>query len=126
MSEPTPQAAPDASAVPGPGRRPAPQLAAALEDLVGGNLIAVGVVRNGRIEHANEAFAALFACRTDDLEGRVSLSELAIDADREALAESLRRCEEAGEATSRLEFTGLRRDGGVVVVEMRARAIAAG
>ncbi len=125
MSEPTPQAAPDASAVPGPGRRPAPQLAAALGDLVGGNLIAVGVVRNGRIEHANEAFAALFACRSDDLEGRVSLSELAIDADREALAESLRRCEQAGEDTSRLEFTGLRRDGGVVVVEMRARAIAA-
>jgi len=124
MSDPLPQVDPDGSAVPGPDRRPSPQLAAALGELAAGNLIAVAVVRDGRIEQANEAFAALFACRAEQLEGRVSLSELAIDADREALAQSLRRCEGAGDSTSRLEFTGLRRDGGVVVVEMRACAVA--
>ncbi len=113
-------AGPDPSA----DRRPTPPLAAALEEVVAGDLVALAVVRAGRIEQVNQAFAALFACRAGELEGRVSLPELAIDADREALAESLRRCEGGGEGGCRLEFTGLRRDGGVVVVEMRARRTA--
>lgn len=110
----------------GPGRRPAPRpgprvVAAALGEIIHGNVVAAGVVRDGRIEYANDAFAALFGYGVADLQGRTALVDLAIEADKPAVSESLRRCLAARGGTSRLEFTGLRSDGGVVVVEMRAR-----
>ena len=106
-----------------PEPAPGGSLAAAVQELVEGNLVAVGVVRNGRIEHANEAFAALFGCSAADLAGG-PFAELAVEADRPALADGLRRCARGEDRSCRLEFTGLRRDGGIVVVEMRASALA--
>jgi len=98
-------------------------LAAAVEALVGGNLVAVGVLRDGRIEHANASFGELFGYPAVDLVGRVLFSELAVEADREALSETLRRCASGEDRAGRLEFTGLRRDGAVVVVELRVSAV---
>jgi diguanylate cyclase (GGDEF)-like protein/hemerythrin-like metal-binding protein/PAS domain S-box-containing protein len=99
-------------------------LADAVEAMVSGNIVAVGILRDGRIEHANASFGELFGCRVEDLVGRVSLSELAVEADRAALSEALRRCTSGEDRSGRLEFTGLRRDGAVVVVELRASALA--
>jgi diguanylate cyclase (GGDEF)-like protein/hemerythrin-like metal-binding protein/PAS domain S-box-containing protein len=107
-----------------PGPTPGDPLAAAVEALVGGNMVAVGIVRDGRIEQANASFGELVGCRVEDLVGRVCLSDLAIEADRTALSETLRRCAGGEDRSGRLEFTGLRRDGAVVVVEVRASALA--
>jgi diguanylate cyclase (GGDEF)-like protein/hemerythrin-like metal-binding protein len=66
----------------------------------------------------------LFGCRAEDLVGRASLGELAVESDRTALSETLRRCASGEDRSCRLEFTALRRDGAVVVVELRASALA--
>jgi diguanylate cyclase (GGDEF)-like protein/hemerythrin-like metal-binding protein/PAS domain S-box-containing protein len=104
------------------GSEPA-ALAAALDELFTGNLVAACVVRGGRIEHANEGLAALFGYDVGELQGRRSLADLAIDADAPAVSESLRRATAAKGASSRLEFTGLRKDGGAIVIEAQARGI---
>jgi diguanylate cyclase (GGDEF)-like protein/hemerythrin-like metal-binding protein/PAS domain S-box-containing protein len=98
-------------------------LTAAAEAIVEGNLVAVGIVRDGRLEHANASLGELFGCRAEDLAGRVSLAELAVEADRTALADGLRRCSSGEDRSCRLEFTGLRRDGTLVVVELCATAL---
>jgi diguanylate cyclase (GGDEF)-like protein/hemerythrin-like metal-binding protein/PAS domain S-box-containing protein len=97
--------------------------AAALDELITGNLIASCVVRDGRIEHANEGLAALFGYDVEDLQGRMDLVDLAIDADARAVSESLRKAAAVAGGSSRLEFTGMKKNGDVVVVEMRARGI---
>ena len=89
-----------------------------------GDLLAVGIVRDGRIEEANRAFGELFGCAAAELAGRVPLAELAAEADRGALLDNLRLCSEQTGRTCRVEFTGLRRDGGVVVVELRGTSVA--
>jgi diguanylate cyclase (GGDEF)-like protein/hemerythrin-like metal-binding protein/PAS domain S-box-containing protein len=108
---------------PTPGPSPRDPLAPAVDALVLGNMVAVGIVRDGRIERASASFGELFGCRAEDLVDRVSLGELAVEADRTALSETLRRCVSGKDRAGRLEFTGLRRDGAVVVVELRARAL---
>jgi diguanylate cyclase (GGDEF)-like protein/hemerythrin-like metal-binding protein/PAS domain S-box-containing protein len=107
-----------------PARWP-PELAwaAALDELITGNLIASCVVRDGRIEHANEGLASLFGYDVRELPGRMKLVDLAIDADARAVSESLRKATAVQGGTSRLEFTGLKKGGDVVVVEMRARCV---
>jgi diguanylate cyclase (GGDEF)-like protein/hemerythrin-like metal-binding protein/PAS domain S-box-containing protein len=96
----------------------------AAQELAAANLLAVGVVRDGRIEQANDALAALFGCRAEDLLFRATLTELTAEPDRAGVEDVLRRCASQPGETGRVEFTGLRRDGGVVVVELRATGVA--
>ena len=98
---------------------PGGPLEGAVRELVAGDLLAVGILRDGRIEQANQGFGDLFGCAAEELAGQVALADLAAEADRPALVENLRRCGEQAGRSCRVEFTGLRRDGGVAVVELR-------
>jgi diguanylate cyclase (GGDEF)-like protein/hemerythrin-like metal-binding protein/PAS domain S-box-containing protein len=94
-------------------------LVGATAELVSGNLLAVGLLQDGRFECVNRACAEMFGCSPEQLAG-TPVAELAGEAERPAIRDSLGRCgEKAGQACC-IEFTGLRRDGGIVVVELRA------
>jgi diguanylate cyclase (GGDEF)-like protein/hemerythrin-like metal-binding protein/PAS domain S-box-containing protein len=103
---------------------PSPDLAAgplvgATAELVNGSLLAVCLLQDGRFGHVNQGCAEMFGCAPEELVG-TPVTELAAEAERPGVHAVLRHCGEAAGRTCRLEFTGLRRDGGVVVVELRA------
>jgi len=93
--------------------------------LVEQSLVGVYVQVNDRYRFVNAAFAAIFGYeRPEDMtDGRLRAHTLIAPEERERVNEVSRRVITGGEPMTRLEFTGLRRDGRRVTLETYASPI---
>lgn len=80
------------------------------------------MIQGGRFAYANQGFADIFGYDSpDEIIGRASVGDLIVPEDREKVAENIRR-RTAGEVPEmRYTFTGLRKDGSRVEVEVHGR-----
>jgi len=91
--------------------------------LVEESLAGIYIIQDDRFRYVNPGFAALFGYDSpEDLIDRVAVADLVSPEDREWVAEYLRRRLEGETVDAHYTFTGLRRDGGRIDVEVHGRA----
>ncbi|MFP3948049.1 MAG: PAS domain S-box protein, partial [Longimicrobiales bacterium] len=94
-----------------------------VRSLVEQGLVGVYVIQDGIFSYVNEAFADIFGFSKDEIEGRLGPLDLASEVDRQLVRDHIRR-RLAGEETSiRYEFSGKRKDGSSVRVEVHGTRI---
>ena len=91
--------------------------------LVEETLAGIYIIQDGHFRYVNPGFAALFGYDSPEvLIDRVPVADLVSPADRERVAENLRRRLEGEVADVHYSFAGLRRDGHPIDVEVHGRA----
>ena len=93
-----------------------------LRGVIEQSLAGIYLIQGGRFAYANQGFADIFGYDSpDEIIGRASVGDLIVPEDREKVAENIRR-RTAGEVPEmRYTFTGLRKDGSRVEVEVHGR-----
>ena len=90
--------------------------------LVEQSLAGIYIIQDGRYRYVNRAFAAIFGFASpEDYIARVQVGDQVSPADRARVIELLRRRIEGEIPDANYTFTGIRRDGGTVEVEVHGR-----
>lgn len=90
--------------------------------LVEQSLAGVFICQNGRLAYANPALARIYGYASPaDMIGRLGLGDLARADERPRLFEALAGLQETGEREVRIDFSGLRRDGRPIAIELQVR-----
>jgi len=89
------------------------------------SLVGIVVLEDGRFTYANPKYCEIFGCTADEMLALPPLDTV-VEADRMLVAENIRK-REAGEADQALfSFRGLRKDGGVVDIELHGNVMDVG
>jgi len=90
--------------------------------LVEQSLVGIYIIQDGRFRYVNPGFAALFGYDSpEDLIQRVPVLDLVCPEDRPLVAENLRRRLDGETADLHYAFSGLRRDGAPIDIEVHGR-----
>ncbi len=93
-----------------------------LRGVIEQSLAGIYLIQGGRFAYANQGFADIFGYDSPgEIIGRVSVGDLIVPEDREKVAENIRRRTEGEVPEMRYTFTGLRKDGSRVEVEVHGR-----
>lgn len=93
-----------------------------LQGIIEQSLAGIYLIQEGRFAYANQGFADIFGYPSPaDIIGKVSVGELIVPEEREKVAENIRRRMDGEVPEMRYTFTGLRKDGGRVEVEVHGR-----
>jgi len=93
-----------------------------LQGIIEQSLAGIYLIQEGRFAYANQGFADIFGYPSPaDLVGKVSVGELIAPEERARVAENIRRRTEGEVPEMRYSFTGLRKDGRRVEVEVHGR-----
>ena len=93
-----------------------------LRGVIEQSLAGIYLIQGGRFAYANQGFADIFGYDSPgEIIGRVSVGDLIVPEDREKVAENIRRRTEGQVPEMRYTFTGLRKDGSRVEVEVHGR-----
>lgn len=86
-------------------------------------LVGVYVIQDGRFRYVNPALAEVFGYTVDEIEGRLGPSDLTVERDRPRVREAIRRRLEDGEPSIQYEFSGLRKDGDTLRLEVHGSVV---
>lgn len=93
-----------------------------LQGIIEQSLAGIYLIQEGRFAYANQGFADIFGYPSPaDIIGKVSVGELIVPEERAKVAENIRRRMDGEVPEMRYTFTGMRRDGGRVDVEVHGR-----
>lgn len=93
-----------------------------LQGIIEQSLAGIYLIQEGRFAYANQGFADIFGYDSPaDIIGEVSVGELIVPEERAKVAENIRRRMEGEVPEMRYSFTGLRKDGRRVEVEVHGR-----
>ena len=93
-----------------------------LQGIIEQSLAGIYLIQEGRFAYANQGFADIFGYESPaDIIGKVSVGELIVPEERAKVAENIRRRMEGDVPEMRYSFTGLRKDGQRVEVEVHGR-----
>jgi len=93
-----------------------------LQGIIEQSLAGIYLIQEGRFAYANQGFADIFGYDSPaDIVGKVSVGELIVPEERAKVAENIRRRMEGEVPEMRYSFTGLRKDGQRVEVEVHGR-----
>jgi len=98
---------------------------AKIRSVLNQSLVGIVVIEDGRFTYANPKYCEIFGYTADEVLALPPLS-MVVEADQALVAENIRK-REAGEVDQVLfSFRGLRKDGGVVDIELHGNVIEAG
>ncbi len=86
--------------------------------LVEQSLMGIYIIQGNRLTYVNPKFAQIFGYTAEEIEAMEDVPRLVAPRDREALQEAIRRRLAGDEAVTPYSFTGLRKDGREVQVEV--------
>jgi PAS domain S-box-containing protein len=86
---------------------------------------AIAVLVSGRILLANQKFASLFECESEDKMMEIAFLELVREGDKARVSEHLNRVESRKYLGNRIEFVGLTKDGNELEIELNASVVQA-
>lgn len=93
-----------------------------LQGVIEQSLAGIYLIQGGRFAYANQGFADIFGYDSPaEIMGMISVGDLIIPEDRAKVAENIRRRTEGEVPEMRYTFTGLRKDGKHVEVEVHGR-----
>lgn len=93
-----------------------------LQGVIEQSLAGIYLIQGGRFAYANQGFADIFGYDSPaEIMGMISVGDLIIPEDRAKVAENIRRRTEGEVPEMRYSFTGLRKDGAHVEVEVHGR-----
>jgi len=93
-----------------------------LQGVIEQSLAGIYLIQGGRFAYANQGFADIFGYDSPaEIMGMISVGDLIIPEDRAKVAENIRRRTEGEVPEMRYTFTGLRKDGTHVEVEVHGR-----
>lgn len=85
-------------------------------------LVGIYIIQQGRFRYVNPRFAAIFGYATvEEIVDRIDAIDMVHSANRAWVAESLQRRLNGEESSAQYSFTGLRRDGSEIVVEVHGQ-----
>lgn len=90
--------------------------------LVEQSLVGIFIIQEGRLVYVNPKFAAIFGYAVEELAG-LGLLDLTAQADREPVREQLRRCLDEGSRGLQYAFGAVRRDGGLIDIEINGEVV---
>jgi diguanylate cyclase (GGDEF)-like protein/PAS domain S-box-containing protein len=93
--------------------------------LVSQSLVGICTIEEGRFSYTNPRFDEIFGYSADEMRS-LGPADLAIEGDRALVAESIRQRTSGSVDVTRYVFRGLRKDGGVVDIEVHGSAMDAG
>jgi PAS domain S-box-containing protein len=91
--------------------------------IVASSPVAIGVLQDGLFRFANDALGALFGYGEDELLAGTSIFDLATEPARPALRGAVEYLLSAEPGSGVHEFTGRRRDGSAIEIELRTRRV---
>ena len=93
-----------------------------LQGVIEQSLAGIYLIQSGRFAYANQGFADIFGYDSPaEIIGMISVGDLIVPEDRAKVAENIRRRTEGEVPEMRYTFTGLRKDGAHVEVEVHGR-----
>lgn len=94
------------------------------KSILGQSLAGVYMINNNLFSYVNQSFADIFGYASpEEIVGKMSITELVAPESRALVAENVRR-RTTGEINAiRYEFTGLRKDGSRIIVEVHGRSM---
>lgn len=96
---------------------------AKLEGLQGQPAVGVFISREGRFVYANARLAEIFGYPVEELTGGLGAVDLASEADRAKVGESIQRVVAGDETACHLVFAAVRKDGTLAEVELNGRIV---
>ena len=91
--------------------------------LVEQSLVGIYIIQDGRFVYVNPKLADIFGYAVEDIVGRLGPLDLTAQADRELVRENLRRRLDGEIGGIRYTFSAVRRDGGLIDVEVNGEVV---